>query len=144
MKICQFWGREFMSLSQKYEEGVRNFYIFARHLFKAELYVIFISLSLVSICQNYIRLYINKFLDSQCMLARRTSNIKSLVNCPRPPCPYIQVGQERGREKLWELSETSEAAVWKCYIKITCLNILENFHKKHQCRGPALAKLQDL
>ena len=93
-KICQFSGREFMS----WVRSIKKEYFLVRHLFKAELYVIFISLSLVSICQNYIRLYINEFLDSQCMLARRTSNIKSLVNCPRPPCPYIQVGQERGRE----------------------------------------------
>ena len=35
MKICQFWAREFMSLSQKYEETVRKFSFFA---FKAELY----------------------------------------------------------------------------------------------------------
>ena len=38
MKICQFWGREFMSLSQKYEEGVQKFSFLARHHFKAELY----------------------------------------------------------------------------------------------------------
>ena len=25
MTICQFWGREFMSLSQKYEERVQKF-----------------------------------------------------------------------------------------------------------------------
>ena len=38
MKMCQFWGREFMSLSQKYEERVRKFSTLARHHFKAELY----------------------------------------------------------------------------------------------------------
>ena len=38
MKICQFWGREFMSLSQKYEERVRKFSVLVRYHFKAELY----------------------------------------------------------------------------------------------------------
>ena len=37
MKFCQFWGREFMPLSQKYGEGVRRFSSFARY-FKAEFY----------------------------------------------------------------------------------------------------------
>ena len=129
-------GQRIHVMSQKYKERVRNFYLLVRHLFKAELYVIFISLSLVSICQNYIRLYINEFLDSQCMLTRRTSNIKSLVNCPRPPCPYIQVGQERGREimrivyNVW----SSRLVVlhkkhlvwkfWKIFIKNTSVGVL--------------------
>ena len=38
MNISQFWGREFMSLSQNYEERVRDFYFLARHHFKAESY----------------------------------------------------------------------------------------------------------
>ena len=38
IKICQFWGREFMSLSQKYEERVRKFSFLARRHFNAELY----------------------------------------------------------------------------------------------------------
>ena len=38
MKICQYLGREFMSLSQKYEERVRIFSFLVRHDFKAELY----------------------------------------------------------------------------------------------------------
>ena len=38
MKICQFCGRGFMSLSQKYEETVRKFSFLTRHHFKAELY----------------------------------------------------------------------------------------------------------
>ena len=55
MKICQFWGREFMSLNQKHEERVGKFSFLARHRFKAELYryiyiVIFGS-------QNYVGLY---------------------------------------------------------------------------------------
>ena len=36
MKICQFWGRQFMTLSQKYEERVRKLFFLARHYFKAE------------------------------------------------------------------------------------------------------------
>ena len=38
MKIFQFCGREFMSLSQKHEERVQKFPFLARHHFKAELY----------------------------------------------------------------------------------------------------------
>ena len=36
MKIYQFWGRGFISLSQKYEERVRKFPFLARHYFKSE------------------------------------------------------------------------------------------------------------
>ena len=38
MKICQFWGKKFISSSQKYEERVRKFFFFARNHLKAELY----------------------------------------------------------------------------------------------------------
>ena len=38
MKICQFWSKKFISLSQKYEERVRQFSIFARNHLKTELY----------------------------------------------------------------------------------------------------------
>ena len=38
MELCQFWGSEFMSLSQKYEKRVRKFSFLARHHFKAELH----------------------------------------------------------------------------------------------------------
>ena len=36
MKIFQFWGREFMSMSQKYEEKVGRFSFNTQHHFKAE------------------------------------------------------------------------------------------------------------
>ena len=36
MKICQFWGKEFMSVKQKYEEIVRKFSFLAQHHFKVE------------------------------------------------------------------------------------------------------------
>ena len=36
--MFQFWGRGFISLSQKYEEKVRKFSFLARHHFKVELY----------------------------------------------------------------------------------------------------------
>ena len=35
MKICQFWGRKFISLSQRYEEKVRKFSFLAQHHFQA-------------------------------------------------------------------------------------------------------------
>ena len=38
IKICQFWGTEFVSLSQKYEERVRKFSLLTRRHFKVELY----------------------------------------------------------------------------------------------------------
>ena len=38
MKTCQFWGKGFMSLSQKYEESLQKFSFLAQHDFKAELY----------------------------------------------------------------------------------------------------------
>ena len=38
MKICYFGGKEFMSLSQKYEERVRKFFFLTQHYFKAELH----------------------------------------------------------------------------------------------------------
>ena len=36
--MFQFWGRGFISLSQKYDEKVRKFSFLARHHFKVELY----------------------------------------------------------------------------------------------------------
>ena len=58
MKMCQLWGREFMSLSQKSEERVRKFSFLTRHHFKAELYLyIYIIIFGSNICQNYIGLY---------------------------------------------------------------------------------------
>ena len=38
METGQFWGREFMSMSQKYEERVRTFSFLARNHFEAELH----------------------------------------------------------------------------------------------------------
>ena len=38
LRIYQFWGREFILLSQKYEEKVRKAFFLVRHHFKAELH----------------------------------------------------------------------------------------------------------
>ena len=41
MKICQFWGREFIPLGRRYEERVQKFAFFAQNYrirIKAELY----------------------------------------------------------------------------------------------------------
>ena len=38
MKICQFWGKKFISLRQKYEERLREFSFFVRNHLKTELY----------------------------------------------------------------------------------------------------------
>ena len=57
MEIGQYWVREFMSLSQKYER-VRNFSFFAGHNGKVELCCyIYIVIFVVNICQNYSGLY---------------------------------------------------------------------------------------
>ena len=94
MKICQYWGREFISLSGKYEERVRGFSFLARHYFNAELYrYIIISLSLVKICWSYIVLYI-VFLNPQCFVSQEDFQHKSEFSSSS--CSYIQVGQERG------------------------------------------------
>ena len=45
VKICQLWGREFMSLSQKYEERVQKFSILARHHFKTDRYIFVVIFS---------------------------------------------------------------------------------------------------
>ena len=46
-----------MSMSQKYVERVRKCFFLERHMLKQNYIVIFISLSLVNICQNCIGLY---------------------------------------------------------------------------------------
>ena len=46
-----------MTLSQKYEKRVRKFSFFAHVILKQNYIVMFISLSLANICQNYTGLY---------------------------------------------------------------------------------------
>ena len=53
-KFVSFVVRDAWDSSQKYEERVRKFSFLALHLLKQNCIVIFISLSLVNICQNYI------------------------------------------------------------------------------------------
>ena len=55
MKICQFWGKGFMSLSQKYEEKVRKFSFFAQHHFKGtELKICqYLCLHMKMICRRF-------------------------------------------------------------------------------------------
>ena len=84
-------------------------------ILKQNYIVIFILLSSVNI-----RLYcIELLLDSQCIEARRTSNIKSWTGQrSSPSCPYIQVGQEKGVGTL--------SIVYKFRYKR-----LEGLHKKY-------------
>ena len=75
IKICQFWRREFMSLSQKYEKRLRKFLFLAQHHFKAELYryifiVIFGKTSVRIILDS-----INVFLDLQCIVSQEDFQI---------------------------------------------------------------------
>ena len=92
MKICQFCGREFMSLSQKYEERVR-------HHLKAELYrYSYILIFGKHLSELYwIALICFEILNA---LLARTSNRKSSTGQPSSPsCHYItsragKTGQE--------------------------------------------------
>ena len=73
MKICQFWGKKLISLSQKYEERVRKFSFFGRNHLKAELY----RYIYITIFGKYLLMdYINGFLDPQCIVSQGASNMK--------------------------------------------------------------------
>ena len=83
MKICQFWGREFMSLSQKYEERVGKFFFFARHQFNAELCRYIYIVAFGKRLSELYWIVLTCFLILNALLARRTSNINpKLVNPP--------------------------------------------------------------
>ena len=140
INICQFWGRELMSLSQMYEERILKFSFFARDHFKAELYgyiyIVIFGKYLSELC--WIVLMCFKIFNA--LLARRTSNIKSwTVQLSLPSCPYIQVGQERGK-KLLELFISAQVAAYKCYIKNTCSDNFWKFSRKCPRWGPILVK----
>ena len=75
MKIYQFWGREFMSLSMKKE--YRNFPFSHDTVLKQNHIVIFISLSLV-ISVRIILGCINVFLDPQCIVSQEDLQHKIL------------------------------------------------------------------
>ena len=77
MKICQFWGREFMLLSQKYAERIETFSFLAQHHFKAKLYCyIYIVIFGKHLSQLY-WIVLMCFYNQNALLARSTSNIKS-------------------------------------------------------------------
>ena len=57
MKISQFWGKEFMSLSQSMMEEYINFPFSHNIILKQNYFVILIVLSFINNCQNYIGLY---------------------------------------------------------------------------------------
>ena len=77
MKTWQFWGGEFMSLSQKYEERVRKFSFLARHHFKAELYrYIYIVIFGKHLSELY-WIVLMCFQIFNALLAKRTLKIKS-------------------------------------------------------------------
>ena len=76
MKICPFWGSEFMSLNQKYEGRVQKFSFLAHH-FKTELYR---YIYIVNLSKHLSELYwvvLMCFQIFNALLARTTSNIKS-------------------------------------------------------------------
>ena len=70
MKICQYLGKEFMCHWVKSMKKVYANFSFSRDInLKQNYIVIFILLSLVNICQNYIALY-NVFLYPQCIVSQ--------------------------------------------------------------------------
>ena len=88
MKLCQFWGREFMSLSQKYEERVRKLSFLARHHFKAEWYgYIYIVIFGKHLSELYL-IVLMCFYILNTLLVRKTSNIKPWTGHLPPPIPH--------------------------------------------------------
>ena len=76
MKICQFWGKKLISLSQKYEERVRKFSFFGRNHLKAELY----RYIYITIFGKYLLMdCINGFLDPQCIVSQGDFQHETLV-----------------------------------------------------------------
>ena len=76
MKICQFWGKKLISLSQKYEERVRKFSFFGRNHLKAELY----RYIYITIFGKYLLMdYINGFLDPQGIVSQGDFQHETLV-----------------------------------------------------------------
>ena len=133
MKICQFWGREFMPLSQKYEKRVRKFSFLARHHFKAELY-----------CYTYIVIFgkqlselywiVLMFLDPQSIVnvSQEDSQHKILNWSILLPLFSLHKSRAGKREhKLWELTINSETAVYMFYIKNIFSENFGKFQRKH-------------
>ena len=79
----QFWGREFMSSSQKYEERAWKFSFLARHHFKAELYR-FIYIAVFGKHLSELYWIVLTFLDPQCIVSledfqNRILNLSTLL-----------------------------------------------------------------
>ena len=99
MKICQFWGKEFISLSQKYKEQERKFsflaghiVIFGKHL--SEFY--------------WILLMCFEILNA--LLARKAST--KILNWSTLFLLSLYTSRAgKRRQELWELSIISESAV---------------------------------
>ena len=63
MKICQLWGRAFVSLTQRYEETVPKFSFLARHHILKQNYIVIFGKH-VKITLDYIHV----FLDPPCIV----------------------------------------------------------------------------
>ena len=81
MENCQFWGREFMSLSQNIVRSIKKVYEncpFSHDIILKQSYIVMlISFSLVNICQNYIGLF-TVFLDPQYIVSQEEFQHKIL------------------------------------------------------------------
>ena len=77
MKICQFWGREFMLLSQKYEERVRKFSFLARYYFKIGLHLYTYIVTFGKHLSDLYWIVLICFWILNALLARRTASIKA-------------------------------------------------------------------
>ena len=124
MKICPFWGREFVSLCQKYEKEYGNFPFSNDIILNQNYIVIFISLSLVKICQNYIGC-INVFLNSQCIVSQEKFQQKSWTS--QPSSPFLSLHRSSRLEVL---------------RKNICSVNFGKLSRKHPWRVPVLRNLQ--
>ena len=93
IKICQLWGREFMSLIQKYEERVRKFSFLARHYFKAELYCYIYIVIFVKHLPELYWIVLMCFYILNTLLVRKTSNIKPWTG--HPPLTLLSLHTRR-------------------------------------------------
>ena len=142
VKICQFWGREIMPLTQKYEERVWKFSFLARYHLKQNYIVIFISLSLVNLSRNYIGLcYCVSRSSMHCQLGGLSTQNPELVNLP--PLLVPKQGRKDGAGTMRVVCKFRSSRLEALQKNISS----ENFGKFLQRQlwwAPVLIKLQGL
>ena len=109
MKTCQFWGRELISSSQKYEKTVWKFSFLAYH-FKAELYC---YIYIVVFGKHLLELHWTVLsLGPQCIVSQEDFQHKTLTWSNLLPLLFLHTSRAgKRRQELRRLSVNSEAAV---------------------------------